>query len=300
MKIEPVSNEAGVDQARNTLMSGAKAKLRPHYHRAALAMTRWRYFRYLERRLGPYVCRAELGPAPPKDLFLKTAFLNEQQFEQGFAPGSALIEKYFRSCATFLQWFPMLEEHGFNLRTVGTILDLGCGSARLLRHLRCLEGVRLVGCDVNADCVNWCQENLPGIEFYMNALEPPLSFANAAEFDFVYAYSVFTHIPLAWQRPWLEEIKRILKPGGFFICTVCGARHIQEQLGEAERQCLDAQGHLELSSKDEMASLSTRVGGSGWDVFQTRSEVVATFGDVFHLLDYLPASQDILILQKRA
>ena len=37
-----------------------------------------------------------------------------------------------------------------------------------------------------------------------------------------------------------------------------------------------------------------------WDVFQRRSEVIEVYGKYFHIRDYMPAPQDLLILQKPA
>lgn len=282
------------------MIENIKNVIRPKYHRAKLAIVRRQFYTFIKRRMGPFAVPADLGPIPPKDLFLKTAYLSEDIAAAAFGPGSARESKYRHGAmSTWMEWFSRLEALGVNLRVIGAILDLGCGSGRLIRPLRALSGVRLVGCDVNPDCTRWCAEHLLGIEVHQNELQPPLSFAADGSFDLVYAYSVFTHIPLAWQRAWLEDICRILRPGGFFICTVHGARHLEQQLTSSDRERLVADGHLEFTSDDDRASLSTRIGGSGWDVFLTRSQVIARFGAVFDLRDYVPGKQDVLYLQKR-
>lgn len=279
----------------------AKEILRPFKYGYLFKTWKNRYHQYLKQKIGPYACEIEDGPAPSKDLILLTHALSEEKLEQEFHPKSARVEKYFiGGYQTFLSWFEILENNGFNIRTMGSVLDMGCGTARLLRHLRCAQGVRLVGCDVNQDCINWCRTHVPGPEYYVNDLEPPFSFANEGEFDLVYAWSVFTHIPLNWQDAWLREIHRILRPGGFFLCTVLGSVHIAELLSNEAREKLRKQGHFVLSSDDESASLSTRVGGSGWDVFQIRSEVIRCYGSIFRIVDYRPGRQDLLVLQKPA
>jgi SAM-dependent methyltransferase len=131
-------------------------------------------------------------------------------------------------------------------------------------------------------------------------LEPPLEFAEDRAFDLVYAYSVFTHIPLELQPAWLDEMRRILRPDGFFLCTVLGESTRRQMLGPGELAELRRTGHLTLTSSDRRASLSTQAGGSGWDVFQTRAEIIRVFGSVFRIRDYVPASQDLLILQRPA
>jgi len=283
----------------SNIISCAKETLRPAKYEFLYKMWKRRYRNYLKQQIGPYACDVDVGPAPSKDMILLTHALSEEKLEQEFHPKSARVQKYFiGGYHTFLSWFGLLEKHGFNVRTMGAVLDMGCGTARLLRHLRCAQGVRLVGCDVNEQCVNWCKTHVPEPEYYVNNLEPPFSFANEADFDLVYAWSVFTHIPLDWQQAWLREIYRILRPGGFFLCTVLGSVHIAELLSEEARATLKKQGHFVLSSDDESASLSTRVGGSGWDVFQTRSEIIRSYGSVFRIVDYQPGRQDLLVLQK--
>jgi SAM-dependent methyltransferase len=253
--------------------------------------------RYMRRHLRDYFRLVEIGPFPPSDLLLKTSALNQETFEKFVV---AFPDDYFASIyATWLDWFQKLESSRFNLRAVGSVFELGCGTARLLRLLRSIEGVRLVGSDTNPDCINWCMRNVPGPEYYVNELSPPLPFLEDAAFDLAYAYSVFTHIPLELQGSWLEEICRILRPGGFFLCTVLGAAHQKLMLTAEDLAQLRAEGHLTFASADQRASLSTQVGGSGWDVFQTRSEVIRAFGAFFQLHDYVPGSnQDLLILQR--
>ena len=100
------------------------------------------------------------------------------------------------------------------------------------------------------------------------------------------AASVFTHIPLDLQRPWLEEIRRILRPGGYFLCTVAGAHHIGIQLSQELKERLRSEGHVTLGSEDPGVSYATKAAGS-WDVFQrTREEVLRSFGSVFEVLHY--------------
>jgi SAM-dependent methyltransferase len=227
---------------------------------------------------------------------LKTSALDQETFERAVG----FPDTYFASSyATWLDWFQNLEGLHFNLRTLGAVFELGCGTARLLRCLRSIEGVRLIGSDINPDCISWCIQNVPGPEYYVNELTPPLPFAADAAFDLVYASSVFTHIPLELQGPWLKEIYRILRPGGFFLCTVLGRHHQRLMLAAEDLARLRAEGHFTLTSADQKASLSTQLGGSGWDVFQTRSEVIRVFGAFFQLHDYMPGrNQDLLILQK--
>ena len=118
----------------------------------------------------------------------------------------------------------------------------------------------------------------------------------------IISLSVFTHIPLAQQIVWLEEMKRALKPNGFLLCTVVGTSHIDAQLGVNGRRIIQEKGEITLGKDDPGVSLSTQAGGSAYDVFQRRDRVIEVFGSVLRLRDYIPNSrspigQDLLVLQ---
>ena len=249
---------------------------------------------YTKEKLGQNYRSVAPGAIPPKELIAKTAALNEEELDKQSNRDIYLETGYHE----VLRVFKILEHFAINPRTIGSIYELGCGTARLLRHFRCIDGVRLVGSDVNSEMVEWCQANLPEMEFYHNELTPPLSFAEDNSFDLMLASSVFTHIPLDTQELWLAEMERILRPGGIFICSVLGNFHTSVLLSSEEQQELRKQGSFTLTSEDSQATYSTRVGGSAWDVIQTRSEVIRVFGSYFQIVDYIPGVQDFLVLRK--
>ncbi|MDJ0569667.1 MAG: class I SAM-dependent methyltransferase [Pleurocapsa sp. MO_192.B19] len=253
-----------------------------------------RFEQYVKTKLSANFRSVPCGPVPPKELIAKTAALDEQELEKQ-SNGDVYFETGYYSVLRLLQ---ILEHFSINPRTIGSIFELGCGTARLLRHFRCIDGVRLVGSDVNPEMIEWCKANLPEIEFYHNELTPPLSFAQDNSFDFMLASSVFTHIPLDTQELWLAEMQRILRPGGIFICSVLGQNHASLLLGTEEMNKLREKGSYTLTSDDSQATYSTRVGGSAWDVFQTRAEVIRVFGSFFQIVDYIPGGQDFLVLRK--
>ena len=249
---------------------------------------------YTKEKLGQNYRSVEAGAIPPKELVAKTAALSEEELDKQSNRNIYLETGYYE----VLRIFKILEHFAINPRTIGSIYELGCGTARLLRHFRCIDGVRLVGSDVNPEMVEWCQANLPEMEFYHNELTPPLNFAENNSFDLMLASSVFTHIPLDTQELWLAEMERILRPGGIFICSVLGNFHTSVLLNSEEQRELRKQGSFTLTSEDSQATYSTRVGGSAWDVIQTRSEVIRVFGSYFQIVDYIPGVQDFLVLRK--
>ena len=112
---------------------------------------------------------------------------------------------------------------GKELYAFHDVLDFGCGCGRVLRYfhdhpLSC----RLYGTDIDRSAIAWCRKNLRFASFNLNPPLPPLSFANAS-FDLVYAFSVFTHLSEDYQFSWLEELKRVVKPGGILLVSTHGA-----------------------------------------------------------------------------
>jgi len=153
------------------------------------------------------------------------------------------VAEYFevgRLCADTLE--TLLRRDGSSLGEIEALLDFGCGCGRVLRHVRLRTRARLFGCDANPAPVAWCRRSLPIGEFSVNGIEPPLTFASGS-FDLVYAFSVFTHLPEPLQQPWIDEIVRVLRPGGKVLITTQG-RAYAEQLAPAERRRLDDDGIL--------------------------------------------------------
>ncbi len=252
------------------------------------------FFHYLEKAFGDRCRPQSPGPMPPLELITTEALMHKDDLKVQGTPAS-YFGSGFRDAWTILT---TLERCSCELGSMGSVLEFGCGSGRVLRHFRNIAGLRLAGTDANPKPIGWDRENLPGIDFYENAVTPPLGFADGS-FDLIYALSVFTHIPLECQRPWLDELHRVLVRGGCLLCTVVGDIHIASQLNHQDRAQLEHDGRLTLDAKHPRASYSSQVLGS-WDVFQTRDQVRAAFSVGFDILCYTskPVGQDILVLRK--
>jgi SAM-dependent methyltransferase len=113
---------------------------------------------------------------------------------------------------------------GIEFDALDDVLDWGVGCGRVIRHLGGAARPALHGCDLNPVLVRWIDENLPFVAAKVNRLEPPLPYPDAS-FDLVYAFSVLTHLPAQMQRPWMDEVRRVLRPGGHFLFSTHGDHH---------------------------------------------------------------------------
>ena len=128
-----------------------------------------------------------------------------------------------RICADSL--IGSLREYAPSLRSLEPILDFGCGCGRVMRHLWAAEpGLRVWGSDINAEQVAWCRAHLPFVAADVNGPTPPLPFSEGT-FGLAYAFSVFTHLPADLQRPWLAELVRVVRPGGYLFLSVHGTSY---------------------------------------------------------------------------
>lgn len=97
-------------------------------------------------------------------------------------------------------------------------LDFGCGCGRVARHLIGTPPIAsYCGADVDRPQVAWAEENLGG-RFVTIAPVPPTPFESEA-FDVIFTISVFTHLDREAEAGWLDELRRLLRPGGLLIAT---------------------------------------------------------------------------------
>jgi len=178
---------------------------------------RWRSLKRGERAAQS----ADGLPVPPAKLIvLVTGSADAKWYTEG---GKLSAESICRT----------LSDAGVSIARLQTIIDFGCGCGRVIRYWRPLTAATLHGADQNPDLVAWCRQNLPFAEFQSNTLEPRLDYADQ-QFEFAYALSVFTHMPEDLQQPWMTELWRILRPGGYLLITTQGDEYLQK-LTETER-----------------------------------------------------------------
>jgi len=129
------------------------------------------------------------------------------------------------------------------------VLDLGCRSGALTRHL--LEGNEVVGLDVDAAAL--AKAAALGIQTVVADVEEPLPFPDAS-FDAVVAGELLEH--LRFPDALVAEVRRVLRPGGVFAGSVPNAFRLQSRLRFLRgRPPEDDPTHLRLFSPAALRAL---------------------------------------------
>jgi SAM-dependent methyltransferase len=151
---------------------------------------------------------------------------------------------------TVMHYLQELDEHGFDPRRFGRILEFGVGLSRLIRHYYPFPAA-LYGCDVVARVVEFSQECCgERVNVVQSHLSPPLPYDDAY-FDYVYANSVFTHIQTDTLSEWIAELSRITSPGACVIVSLFSPNRYLGHVSERDfDRMLQSDGYLEWGSSD--------------------------------------------------
>jgi SAM-dependent methyltransferase len=161
-------------------------------------------------------------PVPPADLlFLVAGTTSIAWFLEGGARAAGTIRE-------------AMERRGVAMDDLEAILDFGCGCGRVLRHWNALHRARMFGTDYSPKLIEWCRQHLPFVDVSVNRLAPPLAYEKG-EFGLVYAFSVFTHLTEDLQVPWMQELARVVKPGGYILLSTHGESY-SNRLNNGERR----------------------------------------------------------------
>lgn len=140
------------------------------------------------------------------------------------------IESGRRSAAMIVD---LLARNGVAIDDCRCLLDFGCGCGRVTRHWAALSSTEVYGCDSNAELVDWCRHHLVFGHFGRNSRLPPLP-RPRDRFDLITLHSVFTHLAAPAQVTWMQELTRVLRPGGLAVVTTHGDS-FRHKLRTAER-----------------------------------------------------------------
>jgi SAM-dependent methyltransferase len=155
-----------------------------------------------------YACDGQNTAVPPESLW------------EGYCLGSGPEAYLAEGRRTMTRMLHALRAAGADPDSMRRVLDLGCASARVLRHFPITrDDQELWGIEIKAKHINWCQQHFSHpFRFFLGTTYPHLPFEDN-NFDLAYCHSVFTHMSdLA--DAWLLELLRIARPGGYLFITV--------------------------------------------------------------------------------
>lgn len=230
---------------------------------------RWLLFRHVDAKDRAMGIEAHLPPA-------------ELRYRVSSSPDAENFTAVGKACARDIQ--SALSAVGYDLGSFSRILDFGCGCGRTLVHLKELAfNAQFDGTDIDTGAIQWCRQYLDFARFSLSKESPPIDYI-ADTFDFIYAISVFTHLDENYQFRWLEELRRIAKPGAVLLLTIDSSL---------------------VGEKDFVFQRSYEDGlFPAWyqNAFHSRDYVVMNFGKYFDVLGYFPRAmnqhQDVVVMRK--
>lgn len=189
----------------------------------------------------------------------------------------------------------IVKKNRLDVGLFSNILDFGCGCGRVIRHWEPSNFMQLFGVDYNDKLIEWCQQNIPFARFSPNNLTPPLNF-DSAQFDLIYALSVFTHLPEDVQLLWIKEMARILRTGGYLILSTHGDRYLDQ---------LDAKEKASFAEGELVVRVSEIQGSNSYGAYHPEQYIRKIFGSDFEIMDRIKEGakgnpyQDLYLMRKR-
>lgn len=201
-----------------------------------------------------------LGPAAIRDRMLADPFpIPTVADREGYFAGGELAY-WLSGLADRLLIERIAADRGRPLGPGQRLLDLGCASGRVLRHLLDLApGAELNGLDLGAHHVEWARRHLPPTAVVaLGTTIPSLPFEDGSV-DVITAFSVLTHVA-EFEETMLLEVRRVLRPGGFALLTFHPI-HLWDELRDdpehfLRRLILDTRHRLEPAGVEPVTAVT--------------------------------------------
>lgn len=164
----------------------------------------WNFEHLFDKKIEEFIAKDNL-PIPDTD------------YREGYY-GDAHLHYWLSGLNDFFAIQQLSSKYNFPLDQT---MDYGGASGRVLRHFINNTSHKLYISDINSSHIdyinNYINENSSIQTIKLNNY-PSIPIASNS-FDFIYSYSVFTHIDIN-ENLWLKELSRILKPRSYILITI--------------------------------------------------------------------------------
>ncbi|MBF0359020.1 MAG: methyltransferase domain-containing protein [Magnetococcales bacterium] len=177
-----------------------------------------------------------------------------------------------------------LEKTGKAVSNYSNILDFGCGCGRVFMFMtNDLKDNNFFGTDIDKDAIDWCRKSFPAYDFKVNNHRPPLDYPSNF-FDLVLSVAVFRHLNEADQFIWLQELQRVMEPGGILLLSLHG-QFLWKDFPDEERAVLEKEGFLFKQLQDPYH----RTIFPEWyqATYHSREYVMKHYVKYFEIVDYI-------------
>ncbi len=237
---------------------------------------------------------------PPTELMQRVSGSPDPRFFD--ADGVRSYTEFVDTVARYRDW-----------SSISRMLDWGCGCGRVTRcFLRAHPGLEVHGADIDSEAIAWCAGQLPGGHFRAIAPQPPTDYPEGF-FGLVIGYSVFSHLNQSLQRLWLEEMRRLIAPGGLFLASVHGpfaARFCFPQPAPArklpwlrKKDPFDVRALGYLDAGEDLALAGVAPDGYYRGIFQSPDWTRREWSDYFRVMAIVEGGmqnyQDLVILERK-
>lgn len=215
----------------------------------------------------------------------RDALLRQYQTSANPKARAALHERY---STTRYSWFRWIFNH-FEWPPFAHVLELGCGPGDLWdkNRVRIPSGWQVLLTDLSGGMLWEAQQLLTGLAQFRFAVADAQAIpCLSAAFDIVVANQMLPHVPNLERA--LDEIYRVLRPGGYIYAATSGRGHMRE-LEELLQRFESAVDRRSLSS-DHAFSLETAagyLGGRFREVEISRYDDALVVPDAGPLVDYV-------------
>jgi ubiquinone/menaquinone biosynthesis C-methylase UbiE len=192
-----------------------------------------------------------------------------------------------------------LDKLGVEWGSLTNILEFGSGCGRIFISLPQEVQSKYVGVDTDSEAVSWCVRKYPQAQFQINSPSPPMDFADNS-FDLILAIAVFRHLDEKNQFSWLDELKRVTKPGGLVIISLHG-EFCWQGFEAGEKAQLKKEGFLAKPLTDPYQ----RSVFPEWyqATYHNQEYVQKHYAKYFEIVDYVPRGiedeTDLVICRKK-